>query len=471
MKRKNFLVIALLLLLAGSGYLLSRWLTDSPPRTPAMESREIVHGTTAQPSDQDSEQKSNSQDPWLVSQNKRVEAIIEKFRESGVQLTSKEKDDLQATIAAEYKKIRAAGGKIPVLNPDEITLTTTRKFTKSKQHEGPQTVEAIMATFDAMQTQNPRQDTEVDLKYPRAAWIQRCLDLGVVFKDFSDYSGMLAIRGEAISYEKNPNSPLNEDMKEHYYGLPPDASLEEYTNAAIKMTARDLEAMRQAELEDPTVSGGFGTRNGFIPMREGVLYVKVDEENFGASFYGDSLSEDEEYTLLFDGIAPEGLEVIYLGEDDQPLPAGIKPKFDWANFNISDQDWEQIIQDISDEEWQNIADIWKEVSGTEGRETVPNPFDSDASPMTNNRNSQPLSTNEKKSLKANSEQITTFFEKLETEHGELQLPAELKILKRWHKVYQRQQKEANQPPRTNQPLRTKAMESEIKPKVPIPVQK
>ena len=319
-----------------------------------------------------------------------------------------------------------------------------------------------METFDAMQTQNPWQDTEADLKYPRVAWIQRCLDLGVVFKDFSDYSGMLGVRGSAISYEKNPNSPLKMDMKKNYYGLPPDASLEEYTNAAIKMTARDLEAMRQAELEDPTVSGGFGTRNGFIPMREGVLYVKVDEENFGAKFYGDSLSEDDEYALLFDGIAPKGLEVIYLGEDDKPLPAGIKPKFDWANFDISDQEWEQIVQDISDEEGRIIADTWGEVFKTEDGETVP----SDTSPIANDLNTQQTpSIQGDKPLKPHPDQVAAFFEQLEIEHGELQLPEELKMLKRWHKAYQRQQKEANQPPRV------KAMESEIQPKPPRPTPK
>jgi hypothetical protein len=88
-------------------------------------------------------------------------------------------------------------------------------------------------------------------------------------------------------------------------------------------------------------------------------------------------------------------------------------------------------------------------------------------PLTSNQDAtQPASsTNERKPLQVNPEQIAAFFEKLETEHGELPLPAELKTLKRWHKAYQRQQKEANQP------SRTKAMESEIKPKIPIPVQK
>ena len=29
------------------------------------------------------------------------------------------------------------------------------------------------------------------MKYPRAEWIQGCLDRGVVFQDYGDYSGFL----------------------------------------------------------------------------------------------------------------------------------------------------------------------------------------------------------------------------------------------------------------------------------------
>ena len=485
MKRKNFLkVVVLLLFLGGCGYFLGRWLTGSPSRSPAMENRETVQSATAQPSDQDSEQRPNSQDPWLVSQNKIIEAIIEKLREEGFEVPPEKQEEIRADIATQYQKIREAGGEVPEPSDMTMTATTTTTLTgnRGKRHEGAQTPEAIMETFDAMYNKHDehRIGDEADIKYPRKEWIQRCLDRGIVFEYLGDYSTMLSIRYPVVNYEKILSSDGKTNayaLPPDYYGLPPDASLEAYTNATIDRTIQDLEEMEQAELEGPTVVGGFGTRNRLIPMREGVLYVKMDQENFAANFYGKSLSEEEKDALLFDGVPPEGLEVVYLDEDDKPLPPGVKPKFDWANYKVSDEEWARIAQRISDEELMELADVWKAFFGTEGREPESNPLAPDVSPMTNNRSSQPLtsnqdstqptlsSTTEQKPLKVNPDQIGAFFEKLETEHGELQLPKELQMLKRLHKAYQRQQKAAGQP------SRTKAMESESQPKVASPAPK
>ena len=229
-----------------------------------------------------------------------------------------------------------------------------------------------METFDVMHSESTPL-AKVDMKYPRAEWIQRCLNHGVMFEDYGDYSGFLSMRHEVIDYENNPNSELNMGMKK-YYGLPPDASLEEYTRAAIDSTRRDLIAMREAAEEDPTVSGGFGTSNGFIPMREGVLYVKADEENFEANFYGDPISEKEEQALLFDGIAPEGLEVIYLNEDDKPLPPDVKPRFDWANYDVSNEAWEEMAQNMSDADWEAMGierERFSEIRATQKQARAP----------------------------------------------------------------------------------------------------
>ena len=290
------------------------------------------------------EQLFQGQDPWSVYHNKMVNLTIDSFRKAGAPMTP----ERQADVRAQHDALRAAGEPVPVA-PRSLEVTHKVSSSRGKLHEGSQTVEAIMETFDAMHSESTPL-AEVDMTYPRAAWIQRCLDRGVVFEDYGDYSGHLSTRHEVIHYENNPNSELNMDMKK-YYGLPPDASLEEYTKAAIDGTKRDLIAMREAAQEDSTVSGGFGTPNGFIPMREGVLYVKVDEEDFGATFYGDSISETEEDALLFYGIAPEGLEVIYLGEDDNPLPPDVKPRLDWADYALSDEVWTAMEKNMSDEDW------------------------------------------------------------------------------------------------------------------------
>ena len=49
-------------------------------------------------------------------------------------------------------------------------------------YDGPQTVEALMAEFDENYSRTHSQPgSELDMLFPRDEWIQRALDLGVVF--------------------------------------------------------------------------------------------------------------------------------------------------------------------------------------------------------------------------------------------------------------------------------------------------
>ena len=333
-------------------YFGSRWFTTSKPVPSMVEMKEdTLHRTPKQVHDQ-KKHPFQGQDPWSVYHNEIVELTIESFRKAGARMTLEDVESIRAQLAAQHEALRAAGEEVPEV-PKSLEVTTKISNSGGKLHDGPQTVEAIMETFDAMHSEHfPL--VEMDMKYPRAQWIQRCLERGALFQDYGDYSGFLSARHAVIDYENDPNSDLNMDMKE-YYGLPPDASLAEYMNAVVDGAHRDLVAMREAAQEDPTVSGGFGTRNGFIPMREGVLHVKVDEEGFGAKFYGDPISEEEEYALLFHGRTPEGLDVVYLGEDDKPLPPNVKPRLDWANYDLSDDVWAAMEQNMSDQDWEAMG--------------------------------------------------------------------------------------------------------------------
>ena len=340
------------LFLTVLGYFGFHWFTKSPSLSPVMEKRENAKNRISKQPIEKKRAPFQGQDPWSVFHNKMVDLTIESFRKAGARMTSEDIESVRAQLVAQHEALRAAGEEVPEV-PKFLEITAKVSSSRGELHEGPQTVEAIMETFDAMHSESTPL-AEVDMKYPRAAWIQRCLNRGVVFEDYGDYSGFLSMRHEVIDYENNPDSELNMDMKK-YYRLPSNASLEEYTNAAIDGTRRDLIAMREAAQEDPTVSGGFGTANGFIPMREGVLYVKVNDKNFDATFYGDSISDEEEDALLFHGIAPEGLEVIYLGEDDKPLPPDVKPRFDWANYDVSDEIWGAMEKNMNDEDWEAMG--------------------------------------------------------------------------------------------------------------------
>ena len=352
MKRIRLIQVGIsVFFLAVLVYIGGRWFKVHELLPSTMEMKEHALQRPPKQVNNQKEYPFQGKDPWSVYHNEIVELTIESFRKAGARMTLEDIESIRAQLAAQHEALRAAGEDVPEV-PESLEVTARISNSGGKLHEGPQTVEAIMETFDTMHSKSSPL-VEVDMKYPRAEWIQRCLDRGIEFQDYGDYSGFLSARHAVIDYENDPNSDLNMDMKE-YYGLSPDASLGEYTNAVVDGTRRDLVAMREAAQEDPTVSGGFGTKNGFVPMREGVLYAKVDEEDFSAKFYGDPISEEEEYALLFHGRAPEGLEVIYLGEDDKPLHTDVKPRFNWTNYDLSDDVWASMAQNMSDQDWETM---------------------------------------------------------------------------------------------------------------------
>ena len=389
MKNKRLIVIAIVvLLLAILGYSGLRWLAPSshlPPTTDTIEhtSQSQSHSRAKQQTKPSGNVQSrdvpwaelNDDDPWIVFYNNLLELMIQgfvqDFARDGTTFTPEELEEIRAQLAsqveAQIEAMRAAGKKIPAELPKLSDVQTYKKSikevkydTRGKPHEGPQTVEAIMESFEAWDRENPPRldDDQVDRRYPRDEWIQRMLDHGVVFEDYADYSGYLGIRRTLMFYEDNPNDDHAILTKQEYYGLPADAPWGEVAQAIINKSHQNLQAMKQAELEDPLVTGGFGTRHGFIPARVNTLYVKVNEKNFSANFYGnlDNVSEADKEALVFDGTAPQGLEVIYLDEFDKPLPPDVKPRLDWVKY-----DWEAVVHNMSDDDRALMTDILNEV--------------------------------------------------------------------------------------------------------------
>ena len=304
-----------------------------------------------------------------------------------------------------------------------------------------------MESFDAMDRDNPSSpgDEEVEERYPRERWIKRLLDRGIVFEDYSDYSGYLGMRSTVMHHVDNSNSDYVMSLKENYYGVPPNASLEEFTNAIIDKSHQELSELKQAELEDPIVTGGFGTQNGFIPTRMNTLYVKVDTENFSATVYG-NVSEADMDALLFDGVSPQGLEVVYLDADYKPLPVGTQPRLDWANF-----DWDSAVQNLSDGNWAIIEDIMGGRSEATSN-FVPTEFEFDPDAVIEDQSLSPhvpapnqdtphssSSSSDNGAEATSAQRLIELFEKLEKEDSEL--PENLGSLRFGYEAWKRKRKE------------------------------
>ena len=279
-----------------------------------VDSRQSLSTNTDIVVDSDASETSGKQDLWAIVEQQKLEEL----KAAGVPLTA----ELRKELAAFIEERRKAGGT-PVLDGSESDGMFGR------EHHGEQSVTAIMETFNEMHTKAHGSDSEPDMRYPRAEWIQMLLDRGVEFKDYTDFSGYLSIRWGLVSAEKQSVREYSE-----YYGVSPNAPWAEYEDAYIKKNILFHEQTKQAMREDDKVSGGFTTSTGtFVPMRENTVFVKVNKENSGANFYGVMLSDAQREALVFEGIAPEGIEVVYLGADDKPISEGAKkPRLDWANL-------------------------------------------------------------------------------------------------------------------------------------------
>ncbi|RKU24542.1 hypothetical protein C6499_16515 [Candidatus Poribacteria bacterium] len=191
--------------------------------------------------------------------------------------------------------------KIPV----NTSTTQSQRHTPPppKKHNGPQTVSALFESFGEILA-----DPSVDEKYPQAEWLRMLLERGIIIEDYNDYSGYMAARRMLVKLEGKP-----ELWTSDIFGLPPTNDWETFKAAFVDRKIWEYEQVRSVMRADPGVTGGFFTgedKRTFLPAKPGRVYVK--RQGTGAAFLGETLDETQQFDLLYNGITPEGYEVISL---------------------------------------------------------------------------------------------------------------------------------------------------------------
>ena len=181
---------------------------------------------------------------------------------------------------------------------------------RSEKDHHQQTLKTLLAAYEEIAA-----DPEVDEKYPQSEWLQMLLEKGIVIENYDDYSGYLAARRNLIQLEKHPEL-WTSDM----FGLPPITDWQTFKASFIDRKIWEYEQFRAAIQADPQVSGGFFTgpdKHTFLPTKEGRVYVK--RKGMGTVFLGEPLDEHQQNALLFEGLHPEGYEVIYIDDNGHRL--------------------------------------------------------------------------------------------------------------------------------------------------------
>lgn len=183
----------------------------------------------------------------------------------------------------------------------------------SRRHEGPQTTEALMASFDDNYVRITPETSQWDAHYPREEWIQMLLDRGVYFENRSDYDLYLDLRGHIIMAESDPelwNSGLS--------GVARVDNFEDYKDAYIDRRVFQQETFKAVRQSDPDMVSLMWPSerpDKYFAMKGDLLYVKMNHETTSASAWGRLVSEEEMRALILDGTLPENREVIFINED------------------------------------------------------------------------------------------------------------------------------------------------------------
>ena len=167
---------------------------------------------------------------------------------------------------------------------------------------------------------------EADRVYPRDEWLARMLDYGLPFVNQWDYKFALGpLRHKLVRLRTEWDSDPVKFLQD--IDFPLDMSWEEYEEIVIKGAVVYKNNYWRAKDADPdSFVGGWTADNGvFIPFQQNTVHVHFSPETTVARFSGVQLTRLQKDDLKMYGIAPKGLNVVYLDKNNQPLPPGTPP--------------------------------------------------------------------------------------------------------------------------------------------------
>ncbi len=268
-------------------------------------------------------------DPWDVWIEKQIDVAMKKFIDAAAkkhwtltdeQLVELRKQVRSIAIAAAEKEKKKSDIPPPVSESDvKVDLTHTPTYdTVGKKHTGPQTVEALMDAFHTNYNKG-KLSSEIDRIYPPQQWIQSILDRGLTIQNAAEYSEYMRIRGGLITIE---NDPQFREMRSRSLGIPA-SDIEALKTAHLEKEIDYKQRFHNARRADERIHflGLAGSNNETeLPFYVGRKMTYVQRKSdYRVSYIGASLTREQQFGLLFRGIEPEGIEIIYLDEMGKTL--------------------------------------------------------------------------------------------------------------------------------------------------------
>ncbi len=342
-KKRNILICAAAVLLAALTYFGWRRAAEPSPSAShvALMSQLAERGRLEHPGIVLYDGTNADEDPF-VTKEQLVEMMLEAVRKEvkkkgGMDnLSKKIEEKIRKELIDSYNQTMKEKGR--PLKLSEISLSP--KLTRNEgyvmaDYDGPQTVEALMAEYDEYYsyTHSPP-GSKLDTIFPRDEWIQRALDLGVVFLDNYDYAGIMQVRGLIEWIQSDPKQFARLYQAK---GLEDEANFNAFIDEKIKDAAMDNILWRDAMRKFPDSSGGFRLGNRYVMTKDNHMHVKIatgdpDHTVFMLGPRKRDLTGEEMHLLKYHGVAPEDIEVFYIDENNEVMPPDSEPmRLDWKD--------------------------------------------------------------------------------------------------------------------------------------------
>lgn len=221
-----------------------------------------------------------------------------------------------------FKAAQMPPPKYPIHPPPEAWA---KVFEYQRNYHGPQTPEALMAEFDEAFMETNPESSDWDAHYPKAAWLKRLLDKGAHFDRSSDYGYYLELRRDLIRLKEQPGK-----WRGGGWGIPPTTNFEAYEDGYIDRKIWENDIVNQVRAEHPNetqITTFFPSSHPekYLPVVGRMTYVRRRPDSSGMYTMGTRLTQEQRDNLLYKGIEPEDIEIVYIDNDYNVLTEKPKP--------------------------------------------------------------------------------------------------------------------------------------------------
>lgn len=317
-------------------------------------------------------QSASPWDAWVDAQaDATIRSFLKVMQANGEKPTSEEiavwRDLHRAKLAELARKLKKKMPSPPPIEEDpEIKYERTVVNESTKKHEGSQTVEALMATFDEdynkVRTSPEAITIKADEMYPQTEWLAMLLDKGLRVDDYSLYSLYMDERANLSWLEGEPERWASGKIK----GVPPTDDWETFESAYIDRKVWEFKQISEAKQEDPSVVSGLFTGpddRTFLPYTDNRVYVERFET--GAFFFGEELSNAQQLDIMLYGKHPEGYDIVYIDENGTILSEVPPPPRPTEEQRQQYKAWLEAQQNPPFERPTDIMDRWDDLDSSQ----------------------------------------------------------------------------------------------------------